>query len=179
MWLNQWIHESLCPNNKCNIICRLSMNKWGKLHCERFPSWKFLAATMDNTNWNRLTYSLTSGLIECYVGRFSRSLLSFCWQVRVTEGRTTCVRCRVYDRRVNRIHVTRDNEIVRRSDSVQLDEHLNVADGGLSELTLTFLNPVVPTNKGSTNITGHYRCSTPGSAVEFHIQVLRASSRST
>jgi hypothetical protein len=101
---------------------------------------------------------------------------SFFQQVRLTEGRTTCVRCRVYDRKVNKIRVTRNNEIVRRSDSIQLDDHLNVADGGLSELTLTFLNPTARTGN---NVNGHYRCSTldSTSAVEFHIKVDRATSR--
>lgn len=95
-------------------------------------------------------------------------------QVRITEGQPTCVRCRVYDRRLARIHLTKNNIAVLRSDNfLQLDEHLNVADGGLSELTLTFLQPSI-----ASDVAGQYTCSVAhgGSAVsvEFRIFVERA-----
>ena len=69
-----------------------------------------------------------------------------------------------------------DNVIIQLSDSsIQLDEHLNVADGGLSELTLTFLDPSID---GSEK--GRYKCLVPGNSgivLELSIKVVTSTSR--
>ena len=68
-----------------------------------------------------------------------------------------------------------DYYTIRSDDSyIQVDEHLNVADGGFSELTLTFLNP---STNGSEK--GRYKCLVPGVdgvSVEFSVIVFASTS---
>ena len=64
-----------------------------------------------------------------------------CVQVAARSGRATCVRCRVFVPGSTWIALTKNGDRVRSTATMQLDRHLNVADGALSELTVNFVRP--------------------------------------
>lgn len=90
-------------------------------------------------------------------------------RVKLTSNVIACVRCRAYDYLTTRINLRKDGEIVQSSTSTTiLDWHLNVADGGLSELTITFLQP-------NTQDVGVYECfvknDSGGDKVKFAVSL--------
>jgi hypothetical protein len=90
------------------------------------------------------------------------------YQVSVVAHRPTCVRCRVYGFRSTPITLTKNTGNVQSSATVLLDSHMNVADGGLNELTVNFLDP-------TQTDAGQYQCSVGNGAgreiVQFRLTV--------
>ncbi len=79
------------------------------------------------------------------------------YTIRLTRGVETCIRCRAFGYRppltmFKRAETGTYNPIGYIEGRLDVDYHVNVAEGGLSEVTLTFLNP-------SISDSGLYNCS--------------------
>lgn len=75
------------------------------------------------------------------------------FEVSLKPNRPSCVKCSVFGSLMDYLKLHKDGvEVKEFSNSTILDRHINVSDGAMSELTLTFIHP-------SHEDAGHYRCS--------------------
>ena len=83
--------------------------------------------------------------------------------VSLQRYRPSCVRCSVFDSLMSRVTLQKDDvEMSESSNTTILDHHINVPEGALSELTLTFLEP-------SQEDAGQYRCNVQSDIEEDYV----------
>ncbi len=120
------------------------------------------------SSWVRQGNLHTKPFIEflpCEGGKFNeaKEMLHF------LHHKETCFRCRGYGYPLPVISVFKDGKLVRTSQGVIVNHHVNVPDGGLAEVTYTFLNP-------SYQHAGQYFCSAVNNKGEagfkFHLVII-------
>ena len=101
----------------------------------------------------------------------AQRLDSFPFTLYMVRGRPTCLRCRGIGYPIPRLIMHKGKNVLRENRSVSFDSHINVADGGIAEITYTFWNP-------SGKDSGEYTCfamdrynSNNESSATFWIQV--------
>ena len=75
--------------------------------------------------------------IPCEAHSFAKTTLALVAE----KEKETCFRCRGYALPLPRIGLYKDGKRVKRNAKILFDNHVNVADGGLAEVTYTFLEP--------------------------------------
>ena len=81
----------------------------------------------------------------------SQHLDTFPFTLYLTRGRPTCLRCRGIGFPVPTLSMRKGKNVLQENRSLSFDDHMNVADGGIAEITYTFWNP---TSKDA----GEYTC---------------------
>jgi hypothetical protein len=103
--------------------------------------------------------------LPCEGGKFNheKEMLHF------IKHQETCFRCRGYGYPLPEIKVLKDGEVLQSAKDLIVDQHVNVPDGGLSEITYVFLNP-------HFRHAGKYECIATNSKghafVNFHLGII-------
>ena len=88
---------------------------------------------------------------------------SYHYKIEVSLGRETCMKCRSYGYPMADLRLSKEGSDVPIDSKHNVDVHVNVADGGLRELTYTLRRP-------SHNDRGNYECHVHH---DGHVQTLR------
>lgn len=88
--------------------------------------------------------------------------------LHLTRGRTTCLRCRGVGYPIPKLIMHKNRKVLRENKHLSFDSHLNVADGGIAEITYTFWDPsprdegdytcyAYDENKNTNEATAHFK----------------------
>lgn len=134
-------------------------------HAQRGTDATYVSSWRKHTTENKEPYI---EFLPCDSSNFDKKKDPF--NMTLIKGEETCVLCRSYGYPNASIVIMKDNRVLENTDTRYLDTHINVPEGGVTELTMTLWSP-------THHDEGNYICEASNvvdkAKVEFNIEVIR------